>query len=161
MHFLTYFLDFHFLRGLFIGICAPFKLEPSNFGSAHLLWIYYKWCDLNHFSWECIAAFVWRDQPSGVVPMSRRTFHPYSGLLGGLLIWLVIPEVLVRTFLWSDLPLVRIRFRCSGSFPSLSLLYPMSPPGPSPPFSLCYNSLSRRHSAMCRQRWANSVLLFK
>ena len=48
MHFLTYFLDFHFLRGLFIGICASFKLEPSNFGSAHLLWIYYKWY-LNFF----------------------------------------------------------------------------------------------------------------
>ena len=47
MYSLTYFLDFHFLRGLFIGIClfqtVPFKLEPSNFGSAHLLWIYYKW----------------------------------------------------------------------------------------------------------------------
>ena len=47
MHFFIYFLDFHFLSSLFIGICVflstPFKLEPSNFGSAHLLWIYYKW----------------------------------------------------------------------------------------------------------------------
>ena len=46
MYFFTYFLDFHFLRGLFIGIClflnAAFKLEPSNFGSPHFLWIYYK-----------------------------------------------------------------------------------------------------------------------
>ena len=47
MHFLTYFLDFHFLRGLLIGIyvflSTSFKLETSNFGSAHLLWIHYNW----------------------------------------------------------------------------------------------------------------------
>ena len=47
MHFLTKFFYFHFLKGLFIGICiflsTLFNIESSNFVSAHLLWIYNKW----------------------------------------------------------------------------------------------------------------------
>ena len=59
MHFLTYFLDFHFLRGLFIGIyvflSTSFKLETSNFGSAHLLWIHYNW----YFKFLDFLFFCW------------------------------------------------------------------------------------------------------